>query len=146
MEPMSPALAGGFSTTGPPGVSWAPHHGGFSGRGAPALGRTATRQQLLCKGSVTGSRAPEHRLGSCGLRARLLHGTWDLPAPGSEPVSPAPAGRFLSLSHREALFQDFLKSSKIAAHRPANRSIRVHSPSPYSVPVTCWAQYQILGV
>ena len=35
-----------------------------------------------------------HRLSSCGSRAQLLRGTWDLPRPGLEPVSPALAGRF----------------------------------------------------
>ena len=34
------------------------------------------------------------RLGSCGSRAQLLRGMWDLPRPGLEPVSPALAGRF----------------------------------------------------
>ena len=33
------------------------------------------------------------RLSSCGSRAQLLHGMWDLPRPGLEPVSPALAGR-----------------------------------------------------
>ena len=36
----------------------------------------------------------ECRLSSCGSRAQLLHGMWDLPRPGLEPVSPALAGRF----------------------------------------------------
>ena len=36
------------------------------------------------------------RLSSCGSRAQLLHGMWDLPRPGLEPVSPALAGRFLT--------------------------------------------------
>ena len=49
--------------------------------------------------TVTASLAAEHRLqtrrlSSCGSRAQLLHGTWDLPRPGLEPVSPALAGRF----------------------------------------------------
>ena len=45
----------------------------------------------------TGSRwALECRLSSCGARAQLLHGMWDLPRPGIEPVSPALAGRFLT--------------------------------------------------
>ena len=35
-----------------------------------------------------------HRLSSCGSRAQLLHGMWDPPRPGLEPVSPALAGRF----------------------------------------------------
>ena len=42
----------------------------------------------------TGSR----RVGfsSCGTRAELLCGMWDLPGPGLEPVSPALAGGFLT--------------------------------------------------
>ena len=43
-----------------------------------------------------GSQALELRLSSCGTRAQLLRGMWDLPGPGSEPVSPALAGRFLA--------------------------------------------------
>ena len=35
-----------------------------------------------------------HRLSSCGSQAQLLHGMWDLPRPGLEPVFPALAGRF----------------------------------------------------
>ena len=44
--------------------------------------------------SSCGSRALERRLSSCGARAQLLRGMWDLPRPGLEPVSPALAGRF----------------------------------------------------
>ena len=46
--------------------------------------------------SSCGSRALERRLCSCGTQASLLHGMWDLPGPGLEPVSPALAGRFLT--------------------------------------------------
>ena len=42
-----------------------------------------------------GPRAPECRLSSCGTGAYLLHGMWDLPRPGHEPMSPALAGGFL---------------------------------------------------
>ena len=50
-----------------------------------------------CTGfSSCGSRALKSRLSSCGARAKLLHGMWDLPAPGLEPMSPALAGRFLT--------------------------------------------------
>ena len=47
---------------------------------------------------VTASPVVEHRLqtcrlSSCGSRAYLLRGMWDLPRPGLEPVSPALAGR-----------------------------------------------------
>ena len=49
-----------------------------------------------------GSRAVERRLSSCGTRAELLCGVWDLPGPGLEPVSPALAGGFF-------FFLSFLK-------------------------------------
>ena len=44
--------------------------------------------------SSCGSQALECRLSSCGTQAQLLHGMWDLPGPGLEPVSPALAGGF----------------------------------------------------
>ena len=43
---------------------------------------------------VAGHRLQTRRLSSCGTRAQPLRGTWDLPRPGLEPVSPALAGRF----------------------------------------------------
>ena len=43
---------------------------------------------------VAGHRLQTLRLSSCGSRAQLLRGMWDLPGPGLEPVSPALAGRF----------------------------------------------------
>ena len=47
---------------------------------------------------IAASPAEEHRLqtrrlSNCGTRAQPLHGMWDLPRPGPEPVSPASAGR-----------------------------------------------------
>ena len=49
--------------------------------------------------TVVASLVAEHRLqmrrlSSCGARAQLLCGMWDLPRAGLEPVSPALAGRF----------------------------------------------------
>ena len=44
--------------------------------------------------SSCGSWASGRRLSSCGARAQLLRGMWDLPGPGLETVSPAPAGGF----------------------------------------------------
>ena len=49
--------------------------------------------------TIAASLVAEHRLqmrrlSSCGSRAHLLRGMWDLPGPGLEPVSPALAGRF----------------------------------------------------
>ena len=46
--------------------------------------------------SSCGARALEHRLSSCGARASLLRGVWDLPGPGLEPMSPALASGFLT--------------------------------------------------
>ena len=46
--------------------------------------------------SSRGSLALECKLSSCGARALLLRGMWDLPGPGLEPVSPALAGGFLT--------------------------------------------------
>ena len=48
--------------------------------------------------TIAASLVAEHklqlrRLSSCGSRAQLLFGMWDLPRPGLEPVSPALAGR-----------------------------------------------------
>ena len=43
---------------------------------------------------VAGHRLQTRRLSSCGSRAQLLRGMWDLPRPGLEPVFPALAGRF----------------------------------------------------
>ena len=49
--------------------------------------------------TITASLVAEHRLqtrrvSTCGSRAQLLRGMWDLPRPGLEPLSPALAGRF----------------------------------------------------
>ena len=47
--------------------------------------------------TIAASLVAGHRLqtlSSCGSRAQLLRGMWDLPRPGLEPVSPALAGRF----------------------------------------------------
>ena len=49
--------------------------------------------------TIVASLVAEHRLqtcrlSSCGSRAQLPCGMWDLPRPGLEPVSPALAGRF----------------------------------------------------
>ena len=51
--------------------------------------------------TVAASLVAEHRLqtrrlSSCGSRAQLLRGMWDLPRPGHELVPPALAGGFLT--------------------------------------------------
>ena len=56
---------------------------------------------IVVRGPLTIAASPvaEHRLqtrrlSSCGSRAQLLCGMWDLPRPGLEPMPPALAGRF----------------------------------------------------
>ena len=48
----------------------------------------------LAASPVVEHRLQTRRLSNCGSRAQLLHGMWDLPRPGLEPVSPALGGRF----------------------------------------------------
>ena len=55
----------------------------------------AARGPLTISASLVAEhRLQTRRLSSCGTRAQLLRGMWDLPRPGLEPVSPALAGRF----------------------------------------------------
>ena len=54
----------------------------------------AVRGPLTIAASLVAEhRLQTRRLSSCGSRAQLLRGMWDLPRPGLEPVSPALAGR-----------------------------------------------------
>ena len=84
-----------MAATFPCGGVWASHCCGFSCCGAWALGVQASVTVAHGLRSC-GSWALEHRLSSCGARAYLLHGMWDLPGPGFEPMSPALAGGFLT--------------------------------------------------
>ena len=61
----------------------ASHCSGLPCGGAQALGPRASVVAAL-------------RGSSCGTRAQLPRGTWNLPGPGTEPVSPASAGGLLS--------------------------------------------------
>ena len=112
---MSPALEGGFLTTGPPGKS--PRNNffplylfiylfmavlglRFCARAFSSCGKRGPLF-IVVRGplTITASLVAEHRLqtrrlSNCGSRAQLLHGMWDLPRPGLEPVSPVLAGRF----------------------------------------------------
>ena len=54
----------------------------------------AVRGPLTIRASLdVEHRLQTHRLSSCGSRAQLLRGMWDLPRPGLKPVSPPLAGR-----------------------------------------------------
>ena len=55
-----------------------------------------TSAVLTCRLSSCSLRFLECGLSSCGTRAELLQGMWDLPRPGVKPMSPALAGRFLT--------------------------------------------------
>ena len=73
----------------------APHCGGFPCCRARAPGAQASID--VARGlSSCGLRALERRLSSWGAQAQLLHGMWDLPGPGLEPMSPALAGGLLT--------------------------------------------------
>ena len=55
----------------------------------------AVRGPLTIAASLVAEhRLQTRRLSSCGARAQLLRGMWDLPRPGLEPVSPESARRF----------------------------------------------------
>ena len=71
------------------------HCSGFCCCGAQALG---ARASVVVEHGLSSwaSQALEHRLSSCGTWSQLLHGMWDLPEPGLEPMSPALAGGFLT--------------------------------------------------
>ena len=73
----------------------ASHCRGSSCCGAWALGTQAS--VVVAHGLRScGSRVLELKLSSCGARAQLLRGMWDLPGPGLEPMYLALAGRFLT--------------------------------------------------
>ena len=62
------------------------------GKWGPLL--IAVRGPLTIAASLVAEhRLQTRRLSSCGSRAQSLHGMWDPPRPGLEPVSPALAGR-----------------------------------------------------
>ena len=71
----------------------------FCARAFSSCGERGPLFIVVCRPlTIAASLVAEHRLqtrrlSSCGSRAQLLRGTWDLPRPGLEPVSPALAGR-----------------------------------------------------
>ena len=73
--------------------------------------------------TITASLVAEHRLqarrlSSCGSRAQLLRGMWDLPRPGLEPVSPALAGRFSTTAPPGKPPNPFLSSTCLSFEDP----------------------------
>ena len=79
------------------------------GKRGPLL--IALRGPLTIAASLVAEhRLQTRRLSSCGSRAQLLRGTWDLPRPGLKPVSPALAGRFSTTAPPGKPREVFLKS------------------------------------
>ena len=72
----------------------------FCARAFPSCGKWGTlliavrRPLTIAASPVVEHRLQTRRLSNCGSRAQPLHGMWDPPRPGLEPVSPALAGRF----------------------------------------------------
>ena len=96
----------------------------------------AVRRPLTIAASpVAEHRLQTRRLSSCGSRAQLLHGMWDPPRPGLEPVSPALAGRFSttarghSLSRCAGLSLSWPLLLRSTGSRRAGSAIVAHGPS-----------------
>ena len=66
------------------------------------------RPLTIAASPVAEHRLQTRRLSSCGSRAQLLRGMWDLPRPGLEPVSPALAGGFSTTAPPGKPGEDFL--------------------------------------
>ena len=86
-------LRAGFSLVAASGGYSSLRCAGFSLRWLLLLRSTGSRRMGF---SSWGTRALECRPSSCGTRAYLLRGMWDLRGPGLELMSPALAGGFLT--------------------------------------------------
>ena len=77
----------------------------------------AVRGPLTIEASLVAEhRLQTRRLSSCGSRAQLLCGMWDLPRPGLEPVSPALAGGFSTTAPPGKPHHSFFICSFIDGH------------------------------
>ena len=83
-------LQGLFSSCG----ARASDGGGFSRCRAQTRGPGGS--VVVARGLNSCSQAREHRLSSCGSRAQLLAGVWDLPRQGIKLISPILAGEFFT--------------------------------------------------
>ena len=104
----------------------------------------AMRRPLTIAASlVVEQRLQTRRLSSCGSRAQLLRGMWDLPRPGLEPVSPASAGRFSTTTPPGKPYSIFLDSvlpsNFCRAHIVLRASKLSNEPSLLEISsATCW--------
>ena len=76
---------------------------------------------LFVVGSLVGARTPEYRLSSCGTWASLPSSMWNLPGPGTEPLSPASAGRLLTTGPPGSPHPELLIPPLMVARRPNAR-------------------------
>ena len=70
----------------------------------------------------------EHGLNTCGAQAYLLHGMWDLPGPGIEPVSLHWKANSLPLSHQgnpRLSFEESLLMDGDKVERPFQKGKKV---------------------
>ena len=82
----------------------------FSRCGERGLLFIAVHGLLIVVASLVDHGLQAHRLSSFGARAQLFRGTWDLPRPGLEPVSPALTGRFITTAPPgKPLFSSFIQ-------------------------------------
>ena len=95
----------------------------------------AVRGPLTIAASLVAEhRLQTRRLSSCGPRAQLLRGTWDLPSPGLEPVYPALAGRLPTtappgkppICKLYAYFQKHRRSAPLTPHCARVSGIYLH--------------------
>ena len=106
-------FAPAFSSCGEPGLLFTAVHGRLIAVSSliaeHRLWVHGLRQMQLMGSVVVAQRARARRLSSRSAWAPLLHGIWNLPRPGIEPMSPALVGRFLAtVPPREVLkYTDF---------------------------------------
>ena len=79
-------------------------------------GSSLERLLLPCAASAAQLLVPGRRLGTCGTRARWLHGTWDPPGQGLNPHLLYWQADSLPLSHQGSPIQLFLKFTWKMSH------------------------------
>ena len=100
--------------------SWgalASHYSGFF-----LLRSTGSRAYGL---SSCSSRAPEHRLNSCGAEAWLVHSMWDLPGSEIASRSSALAGGFFTTEHQGSQLEYFYKWLKYVVSNTSKQSCMI---------------------
>ena len=96
----------------------------------------AVRRPLTIAASlVAEQRLQMLRLSSCGSRAQLLRGMWNLPRPGLEPVSPALAGRFSTTAPPGKPVPQLFILSTTEAHLGCYQILKIMIKANINIPV-----------